>query len=29
MNIFGPKGQKADISDKKGTIVMYDDVPLL
>ena len=28
-NCFGPKGQKADIANKKGTIVKYDDVPLL
>ena len=28
-NCFGPRGQKADIANKKGTIVAYEEVPLL
>lgn len=28
-NTFGPVAQKADIANKKGTIVSYDQVPLL
>ena len=28
-NCFGPKGQKANIAKKKGTIVAYNKVPLL